>query len=77
MLSGAYAVLKGLGLFLAVAEVWEGLVGFGIGVVVGPMEEASQPRIIPSLPAVTSPPCHLLGYQSGPGAAGPITAQLL
>lgn len=77
MLSGAYAVLKGLGLFLAVAEVWEGLVGFGIGVVLGPIEEASQPRIIPSLPTVTSPPCHLLGHQSGPGAAGPITAQLL
>lgn len=40
MLSGAYAVLNGLGLFLAVAETWEGLVGCGTGVVLGPREAA-------------------------------------
>lgn len=42
MLSGAYAVLKGLGLFLAVAEVWEGLVGFGISVVLGPWRKLAS-----------------------------------
>lgn len=65
------------GLFSAAAEAWEVLLGLGTSVVLGPMEEASQPRVTLSLPTVTSPPCHLLGHQSGPGAAGSITAQLL
>lgn len=77
VLSGAYAVLRGRASSWLL--LWPGrvLLGLGTGVVLGPMEEASQPRVTLSLPTVTSPPCHLLGHQSGPGAAGSITAQLL
>lgn len=78
VLSGDYAVLRGLGLLLAAAEAWEGPVGLG-GLVWcwAPGRRLGKPRVTLSLPTVTSPPCHLLGHQSGPGAAGPIAAQLL
>lgn len=77
VLSGACAILRGWASSPLLLRPGRVLLGLGTSVVLGPMEEASQPRVTLSLPTVTSPPCHLLGHQSGPGAAGSITAQLL
>lgn len=72
---------RGLGLFLVAAEGLRGLgwawLRLGPGVVMGPAAQPGGLALTCSLPAVTSPPRHLLRHQSGPGAAGPVPAQLL